>query len=100
MDGIDIMRRIHERGAFVKVLDKPGLDLTTPTGRGILALLSGLAEEDRERIMRRAREGREAAKKRGDTRFGRPPTLNDHQQREARKRLEAGAADRSPRPTT
>ena len=58
MDGIEIMRRIHERGALVKVLDKPGLDLTTPTGRGILALLSGLAEEDRERIMRRANEGR------------------------------------------
>jgi DNA invertase Pin-like site-specific DNA recombinase len=57
-------------------------------GRGILALLSGLAEEDRERIMRRANEGRQAAKARG-TKLGRPPTLNEQQQREARQRLEA-----------
>ena len=78
IDGIEIMRRIYERGALVKVLDKPGLDLTAPTGRGILALLSGLAEEDRERIMRRANEGRVAARKRGGQ-FGRQPKLDDHQ---------------------
>ena len=93
MDGIEIMRRIHERGALVKVLDKPGLDLTTPTGRGILALLSGLAEEDRERIMRRANEGRQAAKARG-AKLGRPPTLNEQQQQEARQRLVAGKSCR------
>ena len=93
MDGIEIMRRIHERGALVKVLDKPGLDLTTPTGRGILALLSGLAEEDRERIMRRANEGRQAAKARGD-KLGRKPKLNEHQQQEARQRLTAGESCR------
>jgi hypothetical protein len=35
------MERVHKRGALIKVLDRPGLDLTTPSGRGILALLSG-----------------------------------------------------------
>ena len=44
MDGIHIMERVHRRDAYIKVLDRPGLDLTTPTGRGILALLFGLAE--------------------------------------------------------
>jgi DNA invertase Pin-like site-specific DNA recombinase len=44
MDGIAIMERVHKRGVYIKVLDWPGLDLTTPSGRGILALLSGLAE--------------------------------------------------------
>jgi DNA invertase Pin-like site-specific DNA recombinase len=58
MDSIEIMRRIHERGAFIKVLDRSGLDLSTPTGRGILALLSGLAKEERRRILRRANGGR------------------------------------------
>jgi hypothetical protein len=29
-DGIHIIERIHARGAFIKVLDKPHLDLTTP----------------------------------------------------------------------
>jgi DNA invertase Pin-like site-specific DNA recombinase len=94
MDGIDIMRRINERGALIKVLDRKDLDLTTPTGRGILALLSGLAEDDRERIMRRANEGRAAAKQRGTTRFGRKPKLNEHQQDEVRKRLAAGESCR------
>lgn len=35
----------------------PGLDLSTPLGRGILALLSGLAEEERTRILRQALQG-------------------------------------------
>jgi DNA invertase Pin-like site-specific DNA recombinase len=49
IDGIHIMEKVHKRGAFIKVLDRPWLDLTTPSGRGILALLSGLAEEERWR---------------------------------------------------
>lgn len=43
IDGINIIQRIAERGACVKVLDKPWLDLTTPMGKGILAFLSALA---------------------------------------------------------
>jgi len=56
MDGITIVQRVAERGATVKVLDKPSLDLTTPMGKGILAFLSALAEDERERITRRANE--------------------------------------------
>ena len=37
---------------------RPGLDLTTPLGRGVLALHSGMAEEQRIRIQRHANEGR------------------------------------------
>jgi DNA invertase Pin-like site-specific DNA recombinase len=93
IDGIHIMEAVHKRGAYIKVLDRPGLDLTTPSGRGILALLSGLAEEERTRIMKRANEGRAAAIKRG-ARLGRKPKLNEHQQKEARKRLAAGESCR------
>jgi len=94
IDGINIMQAVHARGAYIKVLDRPGLDLTTPSGRGILALLSGLAEEERHRILKRANEGRVAAIKRG-TKLGRTPKLNDHQRKEAIKRLKAGESCRS-----
>src|SRR5262245_20654278 len=35
IDGINIMRAVHARGGYIKVLDRPGLDLTTPSGRGL-----------------------------------------------------------------
>ena len=83
------MQRVHKRGPYIKVLDKPGLDLTTPSDRGILALLSGLAEEERTPILRRTNEGRIAAIERG-SKLGRRPKLDDHQQKEAIKWLETG----------
>src|SRR6187200_2645327 len=39
IDGITIMQRVHARGAAIKVLDKPHLDLTTKIGQGFLAFL-------------------------------------------------------------
>jgi|SRR5262245_18798112 len=68
--------------------------LTEVSGRGILALLSGLAEEERHRILKRANEGRVAAIKRG-TKMGRTPKLDDHQQKEALKRIKAGESLRT-----
>src|SRR5215467_10200841 len=58
MDGVHIIERIHARGAMIKVLDKPHLDLTTPIGRGFIAFLSALAEDERQRIVKRANEGK------------------------------------------
>ncbi len=37
MDGVQLIERIHKRGAPLKVLDTPHLDLTTPIGRGFVA---------------------------------------------------------------
>ena len=65
LDGVDIIERIHARGALLKVLDKPHLDLTTPIGRGFIAFLSALAEDERQRIVKRANDGRTLARKRG-----------------------------------
>jgi len=93
VDGIAIMQRVHKRGAYNKVLDRSGLDLTTPSDRGILALLPGLAEEERTHNLQRANEGRIAAIKRG-SKLGRRPKLDDHQQKEAIKRLETSESDR------
>ena len=94
MDGITIIQRVADRGASVKVLDKPWLDLTTPMGKGILAFLSALAEDERERIIKRANDGREIARASG-TKFGRKPKLTDHQQKLAKQRLIEGDSARS-----
>jgi DNA invertase Pin-like site-specific DNA recombinase len=93
----ELIQRIHARGALVKALDKPHLDLTTPLGRGFIAFLSAMAEDERGRIVKRANDGRTAAKAKG-MRFGRKPKLTERQQAEALKRLEpAKAAGRSAR---
>src|SRR5262249_25955443 len=68
------IERIHARAAMIKVLDKPHLDLTTPIGRGFIAFLSALAENERQRIVKRANDGRAAARKRG-VHMGRKPKL-------------------------
>lgn len=89
-DGITIMQRVHARRAAIKVLDKPHLDLTTKIGQGFLAFLSALAEDERERIVKRAADGRRAAAK-GGIKFGRKPKLNETQQATARRLLSEGA---------
>jgi DNA invertase Pin-like site-specific DNA recombinase len=94
IDGIDIIERLHARGALIKVLDKPHLDLTSTIGKGFLAFLSALAQDERERIVKRANAGREAAKARG-ARFGCKPALKQEQQADARRRLAAGESARA-----
>ena len=86
VDGIKIMQRVDARGAALKVLDKAHLDLTTPIGKGFLAFLSALAEDERERIRARADDGRKAAMQRG-VHLGRKPKLSDHQRKRALERL-------------
>jgi DNA invertase Pin-like site-specific DNA recombinase len=81
LDGIRIIERVAAREATLKALDRQWLDLTTPLGKGILAFLSALAEDERARILARANGGRVAAKKRG-VKFGPKPKLAPHQNRE------------------
>lgn len=94
LDGIALMVRIHARSATIKALDRAAIDLTCPIGQGVLALLSGIAQAERTRIVKRANEGRAIAKAKG-TRFGRKPKLTDHQQAEVIKRLDAGESYRA-----
>jgi len=94
IDGVAIIERINARGALVKALDKPHLDLTTPLGRGFLAFLSAMAEDERQRIVKRANAGRKAAREHG-ARFGRKPTLSAEQQADAWRRLAGGESARS-----
>lgn len=82
LDGIRIIERVAARGAMLKALDRQWLDLTTPLGKGILAFLSALAEDERGRILARANGGRAEARKRG-VKFGPKPKLAAHQEKEA-----------------
>jgi DNA invertase Pin-like site-specific DNA recombinase len=94
LDGIAIMTRVYHMGALVRVLDRPYLDLTTPIGKGILALLSALAEDERHRIVHRAAEGRKIAKAKGKS-LGRRYTLDLEQRTEALEALARGESARS-----
>jgi DNA invertase Pin-like site-specific DNA recombinase len=78
------MQRVAARDAAIKMLDKPYLDLTTPIECGILAFLSAMAEDARQRIHKHSREGRAAA------RTLRKPELAQHQRRVEIKRLATG----------
>jgi DNA invertase Pin-like site-specific DNA recombinase len=94
IDGVGIIERIHQRGAFLTALDKPYLNLATPIGRGFIGFLSAMAEDERKRIIARCNDGRRVAKSRG-VKFGRKPVLTEHQQKEALQRLAAGESARS-----
>ena len=56
-DGMTILQKVIEAGAAIKVLDFSSLDLTTPEGRGFIAMFSAMAERERIRINKRTSEG-------------------------------------------
>ena len=90
---VPIMERVHERAATIKALDRQFLDLSTTIGKGILAFLSALAQDERERILKRSKDGLKHAKARG-VHCGRRE-LNDYQREEAARRLAEGESARS-----
>jgi DNA invertase Pin-like site-specific DNA recombinase len=58
-------------------------------GRGFMAMMSAMAEDERLRIIRRTHEGRKIAQAKG-VRMGRKPKLTPHQKEEARRRIAKG----------
>jgi DNA invertase Pin-like site-specific DNA recombinase len=62
-------------------------------GRGFMAMLSALAEDERLRIIKRTHEGRQLARGKG-VKMGRKPILTLHQAEEARGRLAEGSTTR------
>jgi DNA invertase Pin-like site-specific DNA recombinase len=92
-DGLQIIKVVIDAGAGIKVLDRPYIDLETPMGRGFMAMLSAMAEDERLRIIKRTHEGRQIARAKG-VRMGRKPKLTPHQKTEARQRLAKGESTR------
>jgi DNA invertase Pin-like site-specific DNA recombinase len=62
-------------------------------GRGFMAMMSAMAEDERLRIIKRAHEGRKIAQAKG-VRMARKPKLTPHQKTEARKRIAKGESTR------
>jgi DNA invertase Pin-like site-specific DNA recombinase len=92
-DGLQIIKAVIDAKASVKVLDRSYIDLATPMGRGFMAMMSAMAEDERLRIIKRTHEGRQLARDKG-VKMGRKPILTQHQRNEARQRLAKGETTR------
>jgi hypothetical protein len=83
------LHEIGQKGATFKSLADAWADTTTPHGKLMITILSGLAEFERELIKARTGEGRQRAKDQG-TKFGRKLKLSDYQRAEALQRRASG----------
>jgi DNA invertase Pin-like site-specific DNA recombinase len=88
-DLLVIARDMQRAGAGIRSLAEPFLDTTSDFAEITFAVLGVAAKLARHRIAERTARGRADAKAKG-VKFGRKRTLTPHQQKEARKRLEAG----------
>ena len=93
-DLLVIARNMQRAGAGLRSLAEPVVDTTSDFAELVLAMLGVAAKLERRRIMERTAHGRADAKAKGVV-FGRKPKLTPHQQREARKRINAGETQRS-----
>ena len=70
-DLFDLVERVEKAGANIKSLKEPWLDTTTPQGRLLFTIFSGVSQFERELIRERTMEGLASARARG-RRGGRP----------------------------
>lgn len=92
-DLLNTLATVTGKGAGFRSLGDVWADTTTPHGRLMVAMLSGLAEFEREIIRARTGEGRARAVARG-VKLGRKPKLTPHQRQEILRRKEDGEAVR------
>jgi DNA invertase Pin-like site-specific DNA recombinase len=88
-DLLNTLAAIAEAGATFRSLGDPWCNTTSAHGRLMLTVLGGLAEFERHLILARTSEGRQRARQRG-VRFGRKPSLTEHQRQEALARRDSG----------
>ena len=93
-DLLVIARDMQRAGQVSAHLPSRSLDTTSDVAEIIFAILGVAAKLERRHILERTARGRAEAKANG-VKFGRKPILTPHQQKEARKRLEAGETQRS-----
>jgi len=75
---IEIIDLLKGKGVAILSLQEPWVDTTSPSGKMIMTVMAGIAEFERDLIKQRAKDGREAAKRRG-VHMGRPKILTRHQ---------------------
>ncbi len=74
LDMLQILQRVKDAGAGLRLLDEPFIDTTSEMADLLLFILGWFARWHRLRILENTAHGREIAKQRG-VRFGRPPKL-------------------------
>ena len=89
LDALRTIAEVGERGAAFRSLREAWADTTTAQGRFMVTVFAGVAELDREMILERTRDGRQAARKRG-VKMGRRPTLDARQRAFVRDQLARG----------
>lgn len=73
-DMIALINEFEKAGVKVRFLDD-GISTEGAMGKMVITILSAVAQADRERIMERTNEGRQAAKTKG-VKFGRKPSVS------------------------
>jgi DNA invertase Pin-like site-specific DNA recombinase len=88
LDTVKIVLDLDQRGVgFLSLTES--FDTKTPLGRGVLALLAAVAEDERERLRERTKAGMEAARRRGKS-VGRPSVLTPEKRDIAERLLAEG----------
>ncbi|MCM0613388.1 recombinase family protein [Marinobacter sediminum] len=92
---LQTLEDIHDKGAMLKTLDG-SIDTSqqTPFSKAMVSLIGTFAELERNLIVSRTTEGREAAKKKG-VKFGRKPSLSEEEQLQALQKLRTGQSVRA-----
>ncbi|WP_395701014.1 recombinase family protein [Aquabacterium sp.] len=93
-DAIDVqqcVRHLADRDIRVVVLALGGQDLTAPAGKLMLAMLSAVAEMERDLLVERTQAGLARARQEGK-KLGRPAKTTPTQQREICSALESGVS--------
>lgn len=86
---LEITDKLSQVGAHFRSLCEPWADTTSPAGRMVMTVFTGIAEFERELIKDRTSTGRHLAKKRG-VKFGRPSKLNNEQRNLIKRLLSEG----------
>lgn len=92
---LQVLEDIHGKGAMLKTLDG-SIDTSnhSPFSQAMVSLIGTFAELERNLIVSRTSEGREAAQKKG-VKFGRKPSMTEDEQQKAMARLKAGQSVRA-----
>lgn len=91
MDVRQTVEALAELGVKVHCLALGGVDLTSPAGKMTMAVISAVAEFERDLLIERTQAGLARAKSEGKV-LGRPRALTDTQEAEAQQRLASGEA--------
>ena len=91
MDVRQTVEALADLGVKVHCMALGGVDLTSPAGKMTMAVISAVAEFERDLLIERTQAGLARAKNEGKV-LGRPRALSDAQEAEALQRLDDGEA--------